>query len=102
MKTLFQGFAVFAVTIFAAPASAGTSGSAAISEQQTSLLLVGPVEAVHSKEGFSIVLGQKIPATRLTIGDTVAAFGTTGTNGNLSITAVRTMGLYVAGATEIF
>ena len=97
MKALLQGFSVLALTIFAASVSAATS-----QQQQTSLLLVGPVEAVHTKEGFSIVLGQKIPAVQLAIGDTVAVFGTTRTDGSLSVTAVQIKGIYVPGATEIF
>ncbi len=97
MKALLQGFAVLALTIFAASVSAATS-----EQQQTLLLLVGPVEAVHAKEGFSVVLGQKIPAVQLAIGDTVAVFGTTRIDGSLSVTAVQTKGIYVPGATEIF
>src|SRR2546421_3629223 len=85
---------------------AGISGGGLQSAQDTAqLLLIGPVEAINANARMAIVLGQKVlieARDRIAVGDTVAVFGKTRTDGTLVASKVQMMGLYVPGATPIF
>src|SRR6266513_171899 len=110
MKTF--GHAVVVVLFATAAAStgfAGISGSGAtvhgISGSGAQLLVVGPVEATSVADATATILGQRVRtvmAGQLTVGNTVAVFGTMGVDGSITASAIQSRGLYVPGATSIF
>ncbi len=99
--------AAIIATAAAFPGQAGISGSGGaiegISGSGVELLVVGPVEAIDIASSTAIVLGQRVTtAQQLNVGDTVAVFGKTRTDGTISAAAIQARGPYVAGATPIF
>ena len=101
MKSLVATFITAAVGV------AGTAGYANPNnqEQRATLLLIGPVESVNSAHTAADVLGQKVligASDQLTVGDTVAVYGQSLSDGSLSATKVVSEGTYVPGATPIY
>jgi hypothetical protein len=86
----------------------GTSGAATAAAENEQggpdLIVVGPVEAVDSAKGLTVVLGQRVHGVvdGLTVGDTAAVFGTMQRDGSISAVAIQARGSYVPGATSIF
>ena len=87
----------------------GISGSGTsvngISGSGTQLLVVGPVEATSAANATATILGQRVltaTAGQLTVGNTVAVFGTMRVDGSITASAIQSRGLYVPGATSIF
>ena len=104
MKSLV---ATFVTAILGAAGAAGyaTTNNTEVKEQSAPLLLVGPVESVSAKHTFAVVLGQKVligTTDRVTVGDTVAVYGESLSDGSLKAAKVVSEGLYVPGATSIF
>src|SRR6266550_236003 len=87
----------------------GISGSGStvngISGSGAQLLVVGPVEATSVADATATILGQRVRtvmAGQLTVGNTVAVFGTMRVDGSITASAIQSRGLYVPGATSIF
>src|SRR5437773_419764 len=107
MKTF--GLAAVIVLLATAAASTSFAGSGAtvngISGSGAQLLVVGPVEATSVADATATILGQRVRtvmAGQLTVGNTVAVYGTTGVDGSITASAIQSRGLYVPGATSIF
>ena len=92
-----------AASFAAMNALGGISGGAAQKSSANDLVLVGPVDALNTRENAAVVLGQKIRipgATSLGIGEVVAVYGEVrGTS--LIASRIQKVGAYVPGATEI-
>src|SRR6266853_1297700 len=87
----------------------GISGSGAvvngISGSGAQLLVVGPVEATSVADAAATILGQRVRTAitdQLTVGNTVAVFGTMRADGSIAASAIQSRGPYVPGATSIF
>src|SRR5213082_1084671 len=107
MKTF--GLAAVIVLLATAAASTSIAGSGAavngISGSGTQLLVVGPVEATSAANATATILGQRVltaTAGQLTVGNTVAVFGTMRGDGSIAASAIQARGLYVPGATAIY
>ena len=101
MKSLVATFITAAVGAAGAAAYANTNSQ----EQSVPLLLIGPVESVNSAHTAASVLGQKVligASDQLTVGDTVAVYGQSLSDGSLKAAKVVSEGAYVPGATPIF
>ena len=103
MKTSVAKFVTAIIGVAATAAYAGTSGSGG--GQNTSLLIVGPIESINSTQTAAIILGQKVLLGRndgLTVGNTVAVYGETFPDGSIAASKIQSGGLYVPGATPVF
>ena len=87
----------------------GISGSGTsvngISGSGSQLLVIGPVEATSAANATATILGQRVltpTAGQLTVGNTVAVFGTMRGDGSIAASAIQARGLYVPGATAIY
>ena len=77
---------------------------AAHAVDESSLLVIGPVDIILPKEHAAVILGQKVflkSPELLTIGETAVVFGKLGPNGAVVASDVRHQGPYVAGATKV-
>jgi hypothetical protein len=97
------------VVLLAAAASTSFAGSGAsvngITGSGAQLLVVGPVEATSVADESATILGQRVRtaiADQLTVGNTVAVFGTMRADGSIAASAIQSRGPYVPGATSIF
>src|SRR5437868_1069560 len=107
MKTI--GSAAVIVLLATAAASTSFAGSDTsvngISGSGTQLLVVGPVEATSAVNATATILGQVVRtamAGQLTVGNTVAVFGTMRGDGSIAASVIQSGGLYVPGATAIY
>ena len=69
------------------------------------LLVVGPIESVDPATRTVMVLGQRILLSNvgsLNVGNTLAVYGFSRTDGSIQGSVARDQGAYVAGATPIF
>ena len=99
-----KGLIVIAAFTTLSASSASLWASPSTNEQSGRLLLAGPVESVEKKTGTAVVLGQRLPLSRLgsvNVGDTVSVYGTVRNDGTIEVIKAVDKGPYVAGATPI-
>ncbi len=99
MKKLIKYTGASAIVAFVGVALAAPTAN------ESSLLLIGPVNALIPNEQAAIVLGQRISlnnSQQLTVGETAAVFGKLSANGVITASEIRHQGPYVAGSTTVF
>src|SRR5262245_23162019 len=96
--------AAVALAIATSQAVGGISGGGKVAASSSELLIIGPVEAVKEKEGFVVVLGQRLPLKsvgHVEVGETLAVFGSARADGALNVAGAKNLGMYVPGATNV-
>ena len=93
---------VYLAVLAALAASAGVAEVRSNSE----LMVIGPVESVDAANGSVTVLGQRVLGIgnphALTVGNTVAVFGSARGDGSIEASEIREQGMYVPGASAVF
>ncbi len=86
-------------------AAIGASTSFAATSSAPELLVVGPVESIDLTNRTATVLGQRVAVENvdvLTVGNTVALYGSVRPNGTVELSGIRDQGIYTPGATAVF
>ena len=108
MKNLLSVVGAVSVALAAHTAVAGINGGGsakAVSADEPSLIVTGPVETYDAKHHSARVLGQTVAlqhGVEVVVGDVVSVVGIAGTDGVIAATAVKDQGIYIPGSSAIF